>query len=34
MDAIYAFVDEGGIAHGSKLREEFGNIQEFWIRKH
>ena len=29
MDAIHGLIDAGGIAHGSELREEFGNIQEF-----
>ena len=31
MDAICDFIDEGGIAHGPELREEFGSVQEFWI---
>ena len=33
-DAIYGFIVAGSIAHGSKLRKEFGNIQEFWIWEH
>ena len=28
MDAIYGFIDAGGIAHGPEFRKEFGNIQE------
>ena len=34
MDAIYGFIDAGGIAHGPELRKECRNIQEFWIWKH
>ena len=33
VDAIRGFIYAGGIAHGSELREEFWNIQEFWIWK-